>query len=75
MVFQCCKKAAEINLSGQKLEDKKKKDGFPSFSRENRSTAPNVSELLTCVKWSYCFNKSPALSAKMCRAVIQFNGR
>lgn len=50
-------KTSEINWSGQKLEDKLKQDGFPSFSGENRSAALNAAELLTWVKWSYCLEQ------------------
>lgn len=57
-------KTSVINWSGQRLEDKLKQDGFPSFSGENRSAALNVSELLTWTKWSYCFNKRPARPAE-----------
>lgn len=64
----CQQKTSVINLSGQRLEDKLRNDGFPSFSAENRSTGLNVSELLTWMKRSYCLNKSPALS---CRCFIR----
>ena len=50
------KKTSVTYLNGQTLEDKLKKDGVPSFSGESRSTVVNVTELLTWLKWSYCFN-------------------
>lgn len=60
------KKMLVTNASGQRLEDTLKKDGFPSFSGENRSAVFNVPELLTWNKWSYCFNKSFAVPHQIC---------
>lgn len=70
--FTAEKKTAVINWSGQRLEDKLNKDGFPSFSGENRSTARNVRELLTWLKWKLLFQQKTCTLCQNspCRCLI-----